>query len=84
MAELLDARIVQAGNSWAVRIPKALIDCKVLDPSKPVRVVLVQDEQKGGTGVIYRGGFLDAAVWPRTGEFADAGLVSPAAAAEAL
>ena len=47
----LQAVMFRTGNTWAIRIPAALIKCKVLDPEKPVRVVFDQ-EQKGGTGVI--------------------------------
>lgn len=65
MAEIT-ATLWKNGNSYAVRIPKALIDCKVLDPTRPITVTLTQDG-KGGTGVICHGKpfldrtFLDAA-----------------------
>lgn len=43
MAEIT-AHMWKNGNSYAVRIPTALIKCKVLDPTKPVRIVLMQDD----------------------------------------
>ena len=42
----ITSKIIKAGNSFAFRVPKALIDCKVLDKTKEY-IIQVEPVDKG-------------------------------------